>query len=172
MKENKKSFKLAAGILLVAAAVLIGFAGWNMWRPRDSADKTGISFENESSLDSKTKQEILTKVAEPFVYYHEEILDIDLKNVVIDVDANRMGPDDFRYKLTYHTGDDKQESGFLFGANNRIGYWLPGACDEGGCTPYPEDFKQEYPATYDAYAACETARNANDKDKMNEVCAP
>lgn len=187
MKKDQNGFGIVGVLLIVVLAGLMGFVGWRVYAmntgskqtesnasksPATSNDSTVISFTPEASFSHGVKQEILTKVVNPFIYFHEESLKIKIRGVVVDPDPGTMGPDDYRYRLTYHYANSQERMGFLFGAKNRIGYWQPPLCDPGGCMPYPDDFKQKYPITYQAYQECQAATTASDKDKMNLVCAP
>lgn len=169
------------GVVVVVA--LIGLAGWYGWQQSQDSNKndvtssstatassgktTHITFTKDASLNDATKNEILQKVVDPMVVFYTTIIHQPLEG--IKVSANKpMSADDFRFKLEYDGG-----SGFLFGANQQIGYWLPTLCDEGGkCDTYPESFKKAFPATYEAYQACDNATKANNKDASNLACSP
>lgn len=184
MNRRQTGFTVGTVLLVVVVLALSVAIGWFVWKQNDDAktDKTTTTnageqlpvatFKPEASFSDEAKQEILSKVADPFIYYQEKILKIDMEYVSIKPTPNKMGPDDYQFILEYRDGAGSQTSGFSFGAYNQIGYWHPGLCDEGGCASYPEDFKQKYPLNYQAYLDCEAATEASDKEKMNLVCAP
>lgn len=113
------------------------------------------TFKNQVAFSSDLKQEILTKVAGPLVYYHNEIQNVDIRDVVIDTAP--AGPGEAKYTLSYYfvsDGPADQEYGFQFGENGVVGYWQPMLCDPGGCIAYSQALKEKYPDSYNAYLAC------------------
>lgn len=176
-----KRFKIIGIVVLV---VLAGLAGWYGWQQSQDSDKNGsatsakgtvasgantnVTFSKDASLDDAAKSQILEKVINPMTVYHTAIIRQPIST--IKVSANKpMNPNDYRFKIEYGDGP----SGFLFGANQKIGYWIPPACDDDTkCKEYLESFKKMLPASYEAYQACEAANKAQDKEKANLVCAP
>lgn len=135
--------------ILVIVTILVG---WFVWHMEHADYREGIiTIRQADTMSAQEREAILTRVARPFVDYTASLNAPRLLYVTISRDANMLGPDDFRYDFTYKSQGDTLESGFLFGANNTIDYWLPQLCDEGGCMTYPKWFKDAYPNTYAAY---------------------
>lgn len=193
-KLNQKGFSHFEIALLVLVLAVLGFAGYTVWqknkpdnqpqtsqttetKPKTDDNKeeseptSKIAFENESSFDAAEKQKILSQIAEPLLFYHEEVLKIELKKVVIKKNPNLLNPDDARYILNYPAkGDSSTNSqGFIFGYKNKIEFWQPLLCDHGGCSEYPVALKNKFPESYKAYVDCKAAQDAGDKDKANDL---
>lgn len=184
MKRKSLRTKRQTVISVLIVLCVLGVVGWQIGKshsdnPTYQATTTKadqqlpvVKFEPATAFSDSTKQEILSKVAEPFVYYQERILKFDLTDVNVTSSSNMMSPDDYQFALGYYNKGSWQEMGFLFGAHQQIGYWQPQLCNDGGCTSYDETFKQKYPLNYQAYLDCQTATKAGDKDSMNLVCNP
>ena len=135
-------------VLILVTVVVASLA----WRVEHADYREGvITIRRADTISTEDRDAILTKVARPFVDYTNSLHGPRLLYVTISRDTNMFGPNDFRYDFAYKSQDDPLESGFLFGYNNTIDYWLPQLCDEGGCNSYPTWFKEKYPATYQAY---------------------
>jgi hypothetical protein len=134
---------------------------------RYSAHGVEIVFEDEAQFSDELQSEILEKIAKPYAFY--EAPGSDLKTIAISVN---YGPDgskeDYSLSAAYESVPDSG-TGFVFGGEDKIGYWQPQLCDPGGCIPYPEDLKNSYPKTYQAFVQCEEAREQNDKERASEL---
>lgn len=195
MKTNEKGFSVFEIIIVIVIVGLVGTVGWLVKEKQEmpktaneitaktelaeqKADNTEkpvliskIKFENETSFDLTEKQKILSRIAEPLLFYHEEVLKIELKEVLIKKSTNMMSSIDARYTLNYPHKNDPASSklGFIFGRNNKIEYWQPQLCDHGGCIEYPTALKNKFPDSYNAYLACKAASDAGDKEKANSI---
>jgi hypothetical protein len=173
-----KRLKIFGAILIV---ILLGVAGWYGWQQSQDSDKTStntsakgtvatgqnthITFSKDATLTDQVKSEILQKIVNPMVIYHTTVARQPIENIKISA-TTPMSVNDYRFKLEYDGG-----SGFVLGANQKIGYWLPALCDDSGkCDDYPEQYKKMLPETYKAYQACESANKSGDKDAANSAC--
>lgn len=193
-KLNQKGFTGFEIALLVLVLAALGFAGYTVWQKNkpDNSPQTSQTPETKSktnqskeeseshgkivfvgidSVDPTEKQKILSQIAEPLLFYHEEILKIELKEVKIEKSTNMAGSNDARFMLSYpyKISDGGTDSGFIFGYNNKIEYWQPELCDHGGCREYPVELKNKFPENYTAYVACKAAKDSGDKEKTDAL---
>jgi hypothetical protein len=191
--KNQGGFAALEAVLIVVIVGIIGFAGWFVLNAKDSTDKSlagnnsttpsydkkdskvtdtkepAITFKNGATLDTNDKQLILARIVDPMVFYHTNVLKIAIKEVVIDKNSSMMSTADSRFTLNYSYAKEPGSFGFVFGENNKIGYWQPQLCDDGGCIDYPAELKAKYPDTYAAYTECKAARDGGDKQKATEL---
>lgn len=161
---NSKGFGPLPLLLVLAIAGAIGFTTWYVLDQRkqkqsdngqtttQSATAAPITFEPESDFSEQEKSEILTKIAEPFRFYQLEMLKADLVSITVAKSKDGSG---YKYSFGYKFASTSTDYGGLFGQNNKIGYWVPQLCDHGGCSDYPEEFREKYPENYQAYLRCE-----------------
>lgn len=193
-KLNQKGFTGFEIALLVLVLAALGFAGYTVWQKNkpdnqsqtsqttekksktDKSEKESeshgkIVFEGMTSLDPAEKQKILSQIAEPLLFYYEEVLKIELKEVKIEKSTNIASSADARFMLSYpyKVSDGGSDPGFIFGYNNKIEFWQPGLCDHGGCKEYPAELKNKFPENYSNFLACKAANDAGDKEKANSI---
>jgi type II secretory pathway pseudopilin PulG len=182
MRKSQGGFNLVGVLVVLVILGLIGVAGWLVWSKHAHKDTSKqpaaqqtrttdsvIRFENESSFDAADKQLIIDRIAKPLVVDHAEVLKTPLKEVVIKKNPKPFSPSDARYILNYSYTSDPTNLGFIFGADNKIGYWQPLLCDDGGCKEYPTELKTQFPENYKAYLACKAASDSGDKEKVAEL---
>ena len=195
VNKNESGFSAIEILIVVVVLGLMVAVGWLVWdrqksesndksttsqtekvvqkddSPVVSASSNKIKFESEESFDSIEKQKIVSQFAEPLLFYHEEVLKIKLKEVVIKKNTEKANDSDGRYVLSYPYEKDPTNNNFsfVFGNNNKLEYWQPLLCDDGGCDEYPTSLKNKFPKNYDAYVECKAANNASDKEKANEL---
>ncbi len=135
------------------------WANPNQAAPQTSNDTVAdglVTFYNASQISTEKRAEIKQKVTDPLVYYETQVLKSpDFKGVSIDLglaEDNVTRSTEHGYTLSYNYDNPELDgTGFVFGDNGTISYWIPQLCDPGGCNPYPEDFKAAFPETYKAY---------------------
>jgi hypothetical protein len=188
-KLNQKGFGIVEIMLVILLIGLVGGIGYYVFAQAKNNDDSvqsqsssndseplnrpseikaseyplGISYVKTDNFTESEKKEISQKVAEPYHFYATEVLKVKQTKVIISRDNNSLGPNDIRYSLNSFANDEYNE-GFVFGAENRVGYWLPQLCDDGGCTVFPEALKSEYPNTYKMYLKCEKTKGLGIKD--------
>lgn len=115
-----------------------------------------VTFRNANHFSSELRSEIRSKITDPIVYFETKVHKASgFKGVIIDLgleDDNKTRSDKHGYMLEYVYEDpDVTGIGFVFGEEGKISYWTPQLCDDGGCSPYPDDFKKKYPQNFEAY---------------------
>jgi hypothetical protein len=174
IRRLQSGFAIIEVLVVILILTGIGFTSWYVWHYRQTTDqpaavtatlpleantdtyKTGIiTFRHASQFSPSLRSEIMTKIVNPFIYYNTKDVESGLTGVVIDLG---LAPDNTTRSAKYgyifndlYPGSNNQ--GFIFGEEGAIDYWIPPLCDDGGCKPYPQDFKAKFPATYQAYVA-------------------
>jgi hypothetical protein len=171
MKSKHQSGFAHVGLLLLVATVIaaIGGSGYYVYhknhqkKPSTIQSQTNVSDEYKegvitikqvSKIGEASKQAMLAKVIRPFVDYQDNELKLPVTNVVVTISKNPTTgqPDSkFGYDLSYNQKGSSIVLGFTFGDSGKIDYWIPQLCDDGGCRPYPDSFKNKYPQNYQAY---------------------
>ncbi len=182
--KDQLGFSALESLLILIIIATISATGWFVWLSVQKTNKTNnqavvdsqsntksdtykngiVTFRHASQFSDAKRKEILAKVADPLIYYEKTDLKSDLTEVVIDLGK---GPDNKTFSAKYgyslsevHPSGSKfgQGIGYVLGENGKIDYWVPQLCDDGGCVQYPADFKQKYPANYQAYIDSQSAK--------------
>lgn len=191
LNRDQSGFSALEAILLCIIVGIVGFTGWYVWQAKQTASKTldeasksatanndasksdqastAIIFKNEASFQATDKQQILNRIVNPMVFYHNEVIKVPLKSITIEKNHDMKSPNDSRFILSAVDAKQNAKLGFIFGENNKIGYWQPLLCDEGGCIDYSEALKAKFPENYDAYVACKAASDSSDKQKTIDL---
>ena len=181
MRKNNKGFAHIAVIMVAVMLVIVGLVGWKVWRDnkepvqnnasREQSYGNGkIHFKNESSCKPVVKQQILERVAEPMLYYYDNILNSKLKYINISKESNSSNVQS-GYILEYTDGSSSNtamhDSGFIFGQDDYIQYWYPQLCDDGGCNDLPAEFNAKYPKNFETYMSCQQSQKSGENKERD-----
>lgn len=180
MLNNQRGFGISAILLISVVVMLVCGTGFYVFSRNDS-DKDGansplstrktdtteefmgtkIIYKADLEISSDEKKQIQDRMINPLLYHYSVVSGGNIKTLTLS-NAN-----DQVYKYEINAGDYS----FWFGQDNKIEYFYPQLCDDGGCSEYPETLKSKYPESYEAYVTCAQEDEKNiSLDERDVIC--